>query len=195
MASDRSYITLNARDIPVTTVTVYTDRAEVTRNFKVNLNPGFNEIQLENIAHSIQPESVRVHGQGLATIHEVKFTSKSINVEKDNTPTVNELKAELKKLEAEVQKERDLQSVYTARIETLNNLMGHGGSTKEAHPILSFDESLVSSLNKFFEFHEEKSVDTKAKARAAEERITSLTAEINRLNNEINQRQNVRQKK
>uniref|UniRef100_A0A914QJK0 DUF4140 domain-containing protein n=1 Tax=Panagrolaimus davidi TaxID=227884 RepID=A0A914QJK0_9BILA len=196
MPEQRSIKVLNARDIPITAVTVYTDRAEVTRNFKVNLAPGLNEIQLENIAQYVQQDSVKVDVHGNATIHEVKFERKFINSEIETLPKVKELKEELKKLEGEVQKERDLQSVYTARIETLNNLVGQGFSEEKGHhPVLSFDDTFVSSLNKFFEFHEEKSVDTKAKARISEENIASLTAEINRVKNEINQQHYSRESK
>uniref|UniRef100_A0A914QG49 Protein F37C4.5 n=1 Tax=Panagrolaimus davidi TaxID=227884 RepID=A0A914QG49_9BILA len=196
MPEQRSIKVLNARDIPITAVTVYTDRAEVIRNFKVNLAPGLNENQLENIAQYVQQDSVKVDVHGNATIHEVKSERKFINSEIEILPKVKELKEELKKLEGEIQKERDLQSVYTARIETLNNLVGQGFSKEKGHrPVLSFDDTFVSSLNKFFEFHEEKSVDTKAKARISEENIASLTAEINRVKNEINQQHYSRESK
>lgn len=121
MSEQRSVLSLNARDVPIKSVTVFTDRAEVNRNFVVTLKPGLNEIRLENVAGSIEQNSIRVDGQGPAAIHEVKFESKPVNIEDIDLPKVKELTAHLKEVESQVQKEHDLQSIYTARIEALNN--------------------------------------------------------------------------
>ena len=190
MSTQRSIITLNARDIPITAVTVYPDRAEVLRDFKVKLKPGLNEIQLENIAQSIQQDTLRVDGQGRATIHEVKFEIKIVNTDVEDTPKVAELKTELKKLEAEVQKERDLQVVYLSQMQTINNLAAEVSVSKEkSHPVSNFDDSFFKSLKKFFDFHEATSVETKSKGRASEEKVASLNAEIGRLKTEISKHQ------
>ena len=196
MSSERSIITLNARDIPITAVTVYTDRAEVLRDFKVKLKPGLNEIQLENIAESIQQDTLRVDGQGDAIIHEVKFETKLVNVDVEDTPKIKDLKTELTKLEDEVQKEQNLQKIYHSQIKTLNNLAAEVSVSKAmSYPVLTFDEKFFTSLKNFFEFHVETSTDIESKEGVSKERVTSLNAEIDRVKKEISIHQNVPESK
>uniref|UniRef100_A0A914Y7M8 Protein F37C4.5 n=1 Tax=Panagrolaimus superbus TaxID=310955 RepID=A0A914Y7M8_9BILA len=186
----RSTLSLNARDIPIKSVTVFTDRAEVNRSFRVSLKPGLNEIRLENVAGSIEQQSIRVDGQGAASIHEVKFESKPINIENSDLPKVKELTTKLKEVEAEAQKERDLQSIYNARIEALNNAVktiGQSSTKGDSSNLVSFNETAEASLESFFDYHERKSIELKAKTRVVDERIRTLDLEIQRLNDEINQ--------
>jgi uncharacterized protein (TIGR02231 family) len=186
----RSTLTLNARDIPIKSVTVFTDRAEVNRNFKVSLKPGLNEIRLENVAGAIEQHSIRVDGQGPASIHEVKFESKPINIENSDLPKVKELTSQLKEVEGQVQKERDLHSIYNARIEALNNAVktiGQGTVKGDSGTLVSFNETAEASLENFFDYHERKSIELKAKTRVVDERIRTLDLEVQRLNDEINQ--------
>jgi uncharacterized protein (TIGR02231 family) len=186
----RSVLSLNARDIPIKSVTVFTDRAEVNRNFRVSLKPGLNEIRLENVAGSIEQQSIRVDGKGPAAIHEVKFESKPINIENSDLPKVKELTTKLKEVEADAQKERDLQSIYNARIEALNNAVktiGQSSTKGDSTNLVSFNETAEASLENFFDYHERKSIELKAKTRVVDERIRTLDLEIQRLNDEINQ--------
>uniref|UniRef100_A0A914P576 DUF4140 domain-containing protein n=1 Tax=Panagrolaimus davidi TaxID=227884 RepID=A0A914P576_9BILA len=96
MSNERNSQILNAREIPIKSVTVFTDRAEITRNFKVNLKPGLNEIQLEHVASSIVPNSISVDGKGNATILEIKFEQKPSNPTTDDLDKIKKLKEQLK---------------------------------------------------------------------------------------------------
>uniref|UniRef100_A0AC34GMP9 DUF4140 domain-containing protein n=1 Tax=Panagrolaimus sp. ES5 TaxID=591445 RepID=A0AC34GMP9_9BILA len=66
MVTQRSTHILKASEVPITSVTVFNSdnskstRAEVTRIFKVSLKPGINEIELENDAKTIVPNSISV---------------------------------------------------------------------------------------------------------------------------------------
>ena len=53
---------------PIREVSVYTDRALVTRRGQVTLKPGVNELAIENIPTTLVVESVRAAGKGQALI-------------------------------------------------------------------------------------------------------------------------------
>ncbi|KAE9554898.1 hypothetical protein FO519_001926 [Halicephalobus sp. NKZ332] len=183
-------ISLNAQDFPIHSVTVFTDRAEVSRKFAVNLQPGFNEIQVENVAAAIEQNSIRVDGTGAAIIHEVKFQSKPTKVEEVDTAKVKELTAELKKVEAELQVNDDLKSVYKTRVDALDKAvknLGTGSKDSDSSKIIGFSEDLENSLEKLFDYHERKALEIKAKIRTLDEKIAELQKEKDRLNQEINQ--------
>lgn len=64
---------LQAKDLSLKSITVFNDRAEVKREFQVTLKAGLNEVRVENVATSIESESIRIDGRGPGTIHEVQF--------------------------------------------------------------------------------------------------------------------------
>jgi len=121
MSSENTHIIqLNAQNIPINSVTVFTDRAEVSRKFTVNIQPGYNEVQLENVAGSIDQNSIRVDGSGAATIHEVKFETKPIKIGDADNAKLKDLTAQLKKVEEDLQANNDLKAVYKTRVEALD---------------------------------------------------------------------------
>jgi len=103
-------IELNAlKDCPVLFVTVYNDRAEVTRGVKVHFQAGVNEVTISGLSDQVDLESVRVAGgRGRATILEVS-----------NNETYAKPKPEDK-----LQKEKDRLEELTTRIDF--NLMEIG---------------------------------------------------------------------
>ncbi|MFP5503418.1 MAG: mucoidy inhibitor MuiA family protein [Candidatus Sericytochromatia bacterium] len=54
-------------DSRITAVTVYPDRAQVTRTARVTLGPGFHQLRFKNLPDHLQPDTVRVGGAGTAT--------------------------------------------------------------------------------------------------------------------------------
>ena len=53
----------NVKDLPVETVVVYPDRAEVKRKVKCSVQPGSNEIVVSDIATKADPDSIRYISQ------------------------------------------------------------------------------------------------------------------------------------
>uniref|UniRef100_A0AC34QL66 Protein F37C4.5 n=1 Tax=Panagrolaimus sp. JU765 TaxID=591449 RepID=A0AC34QL66_9BILA len=189
MAEVIPVVNLNARDIPIKSVTVFTDRAEVIRRFTVKIQPGLNEVILENVAGSVEQNSIRVDGIGAATIHEVKFESKPSRFEDVDTPKVRELTAQLKKVEAEFNKENDVLAVYKSRLDALDTTIKtigrstHGDNSK----VFDFTQDAEASLDRLFDYHEKKSMDLKSRIRIINEKVQDLQKEIDRINQEIHQ--------
>jgi uncharacterized protein (TIGR02231 family) len=188
MSKNHSVSTFNAREIPITTVTVFTDRAEISRNLGASLKPGFNEVRLENVAGSIEATSIRVDGEGDGIIHGVKYESIPVNFDEIDLPKVKELRTQLKEMENEAQKDRDLLSILNARIEALNNAVKTiGQNTTKSDTLVTFNETAEASMENFFDYHERKCIQLKAQIREVEKNLQKKDLEIQRLNDELNQ--------
>uniref|UniRef100_A0A7E4VHJ5 Mucoidy inhibitor MuiA family protein n=1 Tax=Panagrellus redivivus TaxID=6233 RepID=A0A7E4VHJ5_PANRE len=181
----------NSRDIPIKSVTVYTDRAEISRIFTVPIKSGFTEVRIDNLAGAINRDSVRVDGTGLnATIHEVRFETKPVKPEDLDSPRIRELVAQQKELQVTIDDARSLKNIYEAQIEALNKALGTLGQNAVGNKdgnFLAFNNDSVESLHNFFNFQQQQTIDLKAKIRIQTEIIDEKTREVERIQNEINQ--------
>jgi len=57
----------------ITQVTVFNDRAQVTREAKISLEKGVFELVFENLPEDIDPQSVQVNGTGVGVLTNVQF--------------------------------------------------------------------------------------------------------------------------
>lgn len=94
---------LESRELPLNTVTIFSDRAELKYVFGVILKQGLNNIcvdvsiqvteiltyfLLQNVCASIEADSIRVDGKGVATIHEVQYKTEHATDSEVDTPQV-----------------------------------------------------------------------------------------------------------
>lgn len=92
--------------LPVRSVVVFLDRAEVARTVQATIQKGEHEIILRNLSHAIDKDSIRVEGSGHAIINEVTYQSKTVSSEANDTDSgesdeVKTLKNMLKELKQE----------------------------------------------------------------------------------------------
>ncbi|XP_065179386.1 protein F37C4.5-like [Sycon ciliatum] len=95
---------LDVSKCPVSEVVVYLDRADVTREVKVELSVGENEIVVKQLSNAIDSDSIRVEGRGCATIGEVKYQQKQVATEEDGPDKVTSTAMTATK---ELERERD----------------------------------------------------------------------------------------
>ena len=57
-------IDLTTADSKITAVSVYTDRAEVTRCFRIQLGPGQNHLKIRRLPNALQDDSIRFDPDG-----------------------------------------------------------------------------------------------------------------------------------
>ncbi|KAF8799602.1 hypothetical protein BYT27DRAFT_7149586 [Phlegmacium glaucopus] len=62
-------------DSTITSVSVYSSRAEITRLFKFNITTGQNQLNVSGLPKVLDPDSLRVEGRGVATIHGVTIST------------------------------------------------------------------------------------------------------------------------
>lgn len=182
--------------LPIVSVTVYSDRAEVKRTIKTTLMPGENEVIIENVPKCADTESVRVDGRGAAVINEVQFQTMPALPEQLNTPKIQSLKKKRKELLMEKQSIEDRRKVLQRRADVLDQIVSQvGGSigkpsdeSEEVSFILGDDT--LANIKKFFSFHEENSLAVREKSHQCDEEMRIIDEKISKLNVEVGQAEN-----
>uniref|UniRef100_A0A914XYY4 DUF4140 domain-containing protein n=1 Tax=Panagrolaimus superbus TaxID=310955 RepID=A0A914XYY4_9BILA len=180
MSSQPSITSFFAPEIPIKSVTVFTKGAEIHRTLKVSLKVGFNEIQILNVVETIKPNSIRVEGHGPATIHGVKLSNEYVYDETCNPQKLKDLKLLIKDLENQIENEKYYAKIYDTQIDVLNNAVKAIGNNQSKEGINP------ETMEKLFEYHENKYVETKIKAKKIQEKINSFDAEKCKIKVELN---------
>ncbi len=167
-------------DSKIISVTVYTDRALVTRQVSVYLAEGENHIILSSLPQQIDPSSIQVKGKGNFTLRDVKLSSKYLT--NANSPRMKELLKEKRTYQYSLTEYRDhsdeikSEKTFIQNIASMLTRSGEGSTPAELDPdkwikMVNFYREKLSSLNDEF--------------RSVNKKITDITREINRINREI----------
>jgi uncharacterized protein (TIGR02231 family) len=114
-------------DAPIAAVTVFTDRARVTRRGTVQLAPGEHTLAIAGLPTTIDPDSVRASGRGAG----VKILGAEIASQFVTQPpeaTVADLQAQLERLQDSDRALADADTTAAERLEFLRALRASGGS-------------------------------------------------------------------
>ncbi|KAH7712195.1 Conserved hypothetical protein CHP02231 [Aphelenchoides avenae] len=180
-----------AKELPVSAVTVFTDRAEVKRTFAVKLEAGLTDVVVVGLTRSADTESVRVDGHGPITIHEVQCKNEHVMQDEIDNPKVRQLREELKVLKANKGEVEARGRAYEKRLVAVNQLVEKVGKTPEkadeSSSVLHFDDTLEQSLTKLFSFHLEQSVQVEAEIRKAKSEADEIQEQIGKIEREINE--------
>ena len=100
--SEATRIRFKISECPVTRVTVFGDRAEVTRTVFVHPEIiGNHELWVQAVTSKIDEESVRVRGIGPCLIQEVSVDTHSVSESTDDL-TLDERESRIERLEGEI---------------------------------------------------------------------------------------------
>uniref|UniRef100_A0A0W0EWR3 DUF4140 domain-containing protein n=1 Tax=Moniliophthora roreri TaxID=221103 RepID=A0A0W0EWR3_MONRR len=102
-------VSLLPADSKILAVSLYRNRAEITRLYKLSVKKGQNNVKINWLPWAIDTESLRVEGRGKATIHDVNLTTNPPGNDPGSTTTLNELT--LKKTRIEKALERCKRSI------------------------------------------------------------------------------------
>ncbi len=164
----------------VSSVTVYSDRAMVTRRVPVKLVPGDNIVVLENLPRDLDPASVRVAGRGNMTLRDVKVSDRFLSdvyseklqellKEKEGyTERLNEYRDKASEAESEKSFVHDIAEALTRSSE--------GAGSKELDP---------DKWIKMVEFYRNRLSSLDDELRATKRLIADVNREILRINREI----------
>lgn len=76
----------------ITNVSLYAERAEITRSFKFAARPGLNQVVIVGLPGVLERESLRVEGRGQATLHDVSISEiPHSNSSYDTSPLLDSL--------------------------------------------------------------------------------------------------------
>ncbi|KZO92067.1 hypothetical protein CALVIDRAFT_504819 [Calocera viscosa TUFC12733] len=97
-------VEINASEHPVSSVTVYQHRAEVVRNFAIELEAGQSEVQITKLPSCMDESSLRVDGLGNAVIFDVIYErlTPERNIPKASSEKVQEIETQLAALRREL---------------------------------------------------------------------------------------------
>ncbi|CAJ0590686.1 unnamed protein product [Cylicocyclus nassatus] len=127
-------IKCECRDQVLKRVVVFNDRAEVKRLVECKLEPGLNEVHIENVTQRILDDSVRVDGHGDGVIHEVQLRDKPAVQEETDSPKLAALRAKSGEKSKEVHSLEDRQSILERRVEVLDEIVGEIGKNVAKPP-------------------------------------------------------------
>jgi uncharacterized protein (TIGR02231 family) len=118
---------MTAIDAPIVAVTVYTDRARVTRRGKIHLAPGEYTLAIEGLPATIEDDSVRAGGRGAG----VKILGAEVTTQFITRPPealLAELQGQLETLQEQDRALIDADTVEAERLEFLKALRESGGA-------------------------------------------------------------------
>lgn len=165
----------------ISDVTVYTDRAAITRSGEIYLNPGEYQFVVSDLPHALQDQSLRVGGTGtaMARISDIK-----IELDYIDTMPHNRLKDLQDQLALLMQDERvfnDRLGLLGKEKELLDQIKNSITQNKESNK-LSFDD-----WSKLFGFYDANYNKLNDEIRTLEKKRGDLSARKNALQNQINQ--------
>src|SRR5690349_12257413 len=114
-------------DAPIVAVTVYTDRARVTRRGKIHLAPGEHTLAIEGLPTTIEADSVRAGGRGAG----VKILGAEVATQFVTRPPealIADLQRQLDTLQESDRALADADTVEAERLEFLRTLRASGGA-------------------------------------------------------------------
>lgn len=185
MANKQSF---SMKDLKCEKVVVFKDRAEVKRTVETRLHQGENEIVLTGVTNSIDRDSVRVEGQGKATVLDVVCQSRRVESDKaaDNTTDqIKQLKNELDRLESEQSVNRAKLDKVNRQVAVLNEFANTlsrpspppQGSSSSSGALINSKESVDNFLN-FIDMYAEKYDGLSDKKHQLEKEIRKLDEQI-----------------
>uniref|UniRef100_A0A8R1HH61 Protein F37C4.5 n=1 Tax=Caenorhabditis japonica TaxID=281687 RepID=A0A8R1HH61_CAEJA len=157
---------LNLSDVDIVQALVYNSEsncAELRRTFQIELAPGYNEVKIQNLPFDLVQDSVRVSGNGPATIHDVAVKNQE-GADFVIPDRVLAIKATFEEKERAKDEINDRRTAVNKRIEGLDKLItevAKNGSDGSFH----FDGRTIESLNSLHAYHQDKTVSLRAEAR------------------------------
>ena len=178
-----------SRSVPakstITAVTVYADRAVVTRSASLDLAaPGGVEVTFEKLPNTLLDQSLQVSGRGAAQVTILTVTARAAYVDFTPNERVKALEDELRALAKQKRVLDDRGAVLKAQDATLDRLEAAATSapTKDSAPRLSIDESA-----KLLTFLEEQRGKLASENQSLSTQLEDLAAKIDAAQRQLNQ--------
>lgn len=109
-------------DSKISSVTVFNDRAMVTRSVAVKLDKGFNQITFDNLPVFMNEESIRAEAKGGTVARISELNLRNIYLDKSIEGRVRELEAEIRSLERKIQKIDSRRSALAAQRDFIDSI-------------------------------------------------------------------------
>jgi uncharacterized protein (TIGR02231 family) len=167
----------------ITAVTVFPDRAMITREADLALTSSVKTVVFKGLPASIIPSSFRVAGRGTAAVKILSIDVLDQFLESPLLPELKKLQAELETVETEIQKINDALAVVDAQEKFLSSI---GASTaSQASEALALGRADVASWDRVVEFLGTKLAALKATRLDRQAALKEKTAKADALRKKI----------
>jgi uncharacterized protein (TIGR02231 family) len=169
----------------ITAVTVYPDRARVTRTGTLQLETGFSKVEISDLPLTLNPDSVRASAQGLARARLHGVQVQRVNYQDTPLEQVRQLEQEIESLQDQVEQLTVRQKLLAQNRRHLESLAEQ--SQVYAAAIASGETSLESQLDMFssvrnrIEALEQQSQQLSVEIRAHQKRLGQLKSDLEHL--------------
>lgn len=177
-------------DTTITEVTIYPDRARVTRRGAVELKHGEHRLQVGELPLSLLPESVRAGGKGTAQARILAVDVAKTFYQEPPTATVAELEKEIEKLEDQEKGLADQAEAHQAQLEFLKGLGAAAGENLARG--IAFGKSKVADGQEMLAFMSEGMAAASQGLRETTAQRRELEKELTKLRNELEQQRSAR---
>jgi uncharacterized protein (TIGR02231 family) len=177
-------------DTTITEVTIYPDRARVTRRGTAELKPGEHRLQVGELPLSLLPESVRATGKGTAQARILAVDVAKTFYQEPPTATVAELEREIEKLEDQDQALADQATAHQTQLEFLQGLGTAAGENLSRG--IAFGKSKVADGQEMLAFMAEGMATASQGLREVTAQRRELEKELTKLRKELEQQRSAR---
>lgn len=168
----------------ITAVTVYPDRARVTRRGKISAEPAQYRLEIPELPLALSPESVRVSGRGTARARLGGVDVRRAFYTETPSTTAAELERRIKGIGDQETALTDEESMLKASLDFLNGLAQQGESYGKG---LAYGKFSVKESTELLEFLNERTTATQDRRRAIAVAKRELTREKEKLQRELKQ--------
>lgn len=170
----------------ISAVTVYTDRAVVTRTAPLDLPAkGVVEVVFEKLPADLMAESLQVSGRGAAQVSILDVTARAAHVDFTPNERVKVIEDELRALAKQRRVLDDRKALLAAQENSLGKLEAAATSapTKDSAPRLTIEES--AKLLQFLETQRERLATDRQKLETQQEDLTASVGAVQRTLGEL----------
>jgi uncharacterized protein (TIGR02231 family) len=163
-------------DSRITDVTVFLNKAQVTREVKTRIEPGRVNLVVRGLTSQLDPESIQVTGKGsfiiLGISHQQNYLSE-LNIPK----SLKALKDSVEQLQKQLQLEQSQKEILSKEEQMLLSNQKIGGTTQNL---------TVAELKAMADFYRSRLGDIVTSRMKQDDKIKKINERIAKLNNQIN---------
>jgi uncharacterized protein (TIGR02231 family) len=163
-------------DSKITDVTVFLNKAQVTREVKTRIEPGRVNLVVRGLTSQLDPESIQVTGKGsfiiLGISHQQNYLSE-LNIPK----SLKALKDSVEQLQKQLQLEQSQKEILSKEEQMLLSNQKIGGTTQNL---------TVAELKAMADFYRSRLGDIVTSRMKQDDKIKKINERIAKLNNQIN---------
>ncbi len=166
----------------ITDVTVFMDRALITRKATISFPKGEQVAVFTHLSASLDENSIQVSGEGNATIAYVKLKKNFLEQVSDQNK--RQLLEQKESLEAQAKEGKDKVEQYQKQMALVDNI-----AEKITHKTEKTDQGELdaSKWERIMAFYETQTVKNQALMRQAEKELKNLQAQIEKVRQELNE--------